>query len=58
MRGVKGLCGVIVGIVTGVSVILVRFVCGGVDLGLYPGSEYSAVVVCSAIDWVDVGLSG
>ena len=34
MWGVKGLCGVVVDIRTGVSVILTAFACGGVDLGL------------------------
>ena len=37
MQGVKGLCGVVVGIGTGVSVILAGFACGGVDRGLFPG---------------------
>ena len=58
MQGVRGLCGVVVGIVTGTSVILGKFVCGSVDWGLFLGSEYSAVVACSVIDWVDVGLGG
>ena len=58
MRGVKGLCGVVIDSGTGISVILARLACSGVDLGLFPGSDYSTVVVCSAVDWVDVGLGG
>ena len=58
MQGVKGLCGAVVDIRTGISIILARLACGNVDLGLFPGSEYLTVAVCSAVDWVDVGLGG
>ena len=50
MWDVKGLCGVVVDIGTGVSIILTAFTCGGVDLGLFPGSVYPSVAVGSAAD--------
>ena len=56
--GEKDVCWLVLCIGTGVSIILIDCAGRTVDFGLFPSSEYLVVVVCSAVDWDDVGLGG
>ena len=58
IRGVNGLCCTECSTGTGVSVILIVSVCGGVELGLLPWPIGPSAIVGPVADCVDVGLGG